>query len=183
MRWCAPAESFGEQIRWYGDLCENGQDSWILLLEQCESLAEEAGRLWEDSLLLQVRIHANCLQGAVYVCRAFDAFQKMDYMRAFYLLGNAAEWYQGVVMSMKECSHDKWRGFYENECLTDVKETAYLLSHLMSYVRVVGDGPHFYNWQRQVVYPAEDRRVVLITNMENHMTDEVLYEAMKEKYS
>lgn len=103
-------------------------------------------------------------------------------MRAFYLLGNAAEWYQEAVTAMKECSHNKWTGFYENECLTDVKETTYLLGRLMSYVRVTGDGPHFYHWQREVMYPAEDRRVVLITNMENHMTDEALYAAMKEKY-
>lgn len=181
LRWCIPAESLGEQVRWYQGLCQNGQEALIRLLGQCESLAEKAGRLWQDSLLLQVRIHAGCLRGAGAFCKAFEAFQDTDYLHAFYLLGNAAEWYQEAVAAMEECSHDKWRGFYENECLTDVKETAYLLGRLMSCVRVVGDGPHFYHWQREVMYSAEDRRVVLITNMENHMTDEALYAAMKKK--
>ena len=60
-----------------------------------------------------------------------------------------------------------------------MKETAYLLRRVMSYVRILGDGPYFYGWQREVIYPPEDRRVVLLTNFENHMTDEALYQAMK----
>lgn len=104
-------------------------------------------------------------------------------MRAFYLLGQSADWYQRAVEAMDVCSHGKWAGFYSNECLTDVKETAYLLRRVMSYVRILGDGPYFYNWQREIIYPPKDRRVVLITNLENHMTDEALYAAMKERGS
>lgn len=68
---------------------------------------------------------------------------------------------------------------YANDCLTDVKETAYCLKRLMGYVRNLGDGPHFYGWQREVTYSERDRKVVLITNMENHMTDWKLYLAGK----
>ena len=44
---------------------------------------------------------------------------------------------------------------------------------------VIGDGPDFYLWQREVTYSPEDKRVVLLTNLENHMTDAELYEQMK----
>lgn len=48
-------------------------------------------------------------------------------------------------------------------------------------VRNAGDGPDFYLWQREVIYPEKDRRAVLITNMEKHLTDEELYEEMCQK--
>ena len=84
---------------------------------------------------------------------------------------------------MREREHGKWKGFYENDCLCDVKETACCLRRLMGYIRNLGDGPHFYEWQREVTYSEEDKRVVLITNMENHMTYQELYEEMKERES
>ena len=49
----------------------------------------------------------------------------------------------------------------------------------MGYVRNLGDGPDFYKWQREVTYSDNDAKVVLITNMENHMTDWELYLAGK----
>lgn len=101
-------------------------------------------------------------------------------MQAFYLVGSAAEAYEKADAAMRSREHDKWESFYANDCLTDVKQTAYCLRRLMGVIRNLGDGPDFYMWQREVIYSAEDRRVVLITNMENHMTDEQLYEGMKE---
>lgn len=54
-------------------------------------------------------------------------------------------------------------------------------STLMGCLRNQGDGPYFYTWQRQVLYTPAQARVVLITNMENHLDDLALYEAMKQK--
>ena len=54
-------------------------------------------------------------------------------------------------------------------------------STLMGCLRNQGDGPYFYTWQRQVLYTPAQARVVLITNMENHLDDLALYEAMKAK--
>lgn len=70
-------------------------------------------------------------------------------------------------------------GFYENECLTDIKQTAWVLEGVMSYVRNLGDGPHFYRWQREFLYPEEDKRVMLVMNMENHLRDEELFALME----
>ena len=95
------------------------------------------------------------------------------------MLGNAVEAYNAAASAMREREHGKWTGFYANDCLTDVKETAYCLKRLMGYVRNLGDGPDFYKWQREVTYSDNDAKVVLITNMENHMTDWELYLAGK----
>lgn len=82
---------------------------------------------------------------------------------------------------MQECCHDKWVGFYDNDCQTDIRETAYLLRQLMSYVRNIGDGPYFYNWQREVLYSPRDRKILLLTNEERHMTDQEMFAKMKKQ--
>ena len=53
---------------------------------------------------------------------------------------------------------------------------------LMSYVRNLEDGPHYYKWQREYLYSEEDRRVMLVMNMENHLRDEEIFELMKERF-
>ena len=52
---------------------------------------------------------------------------------------------------------------------------------LMSRVRAENDGNGYFHWQRNVSYDENDRKVVLITNWENHMTDEEIFKNMKEK--
>jgi len=83
---------------------------------------------------------------------------------------------------MRGREHGKWHNFYANECLTDVKQSAWVLEYLMGYVRNLGDGPHFFTWQRDFSYSEEDRRVLLIYNMENHLTDQELFALMEKKW-
>lgn len=49
----------------------------------------------------------------------------------------------------------------------------------MSYLRNLGEGPYFYEWQREFLYSEKDRKVMLILNMENHLKDGELFELMK----
>lgn len=181
LNWCIQAEHFSRQVQWYQKKCESGYPRFKELLKVCTRLREDAGKLWEDSLLLQVRLHTECLAGAIHFTKGYDAYREEDYLRAFYELGQAADCYQAADEAMKSCCHDKWKGFYDNDCQTDIKETAYLLRLLMGYVRNLGDGPYFYQWQRLVIYPEKDRKILLLTNEENHLTDEALYCAMREK--
>lgn len=179
LEWCAPFTDFSAQMLWFGAVCGKGRKRLFQLLETCENLAEEAGSLWRDSLLLQVKIHAWCVEGALHLVQAYEEWGRGALIEAFYRLGEAADWYEAVDGAMKACCHDKWRGFYDNDCQTDIKQTAYLLRLLMGYVRNLGDGPYYYQWQREIIYSEEDRRVLLLTNEENHMTDRELYAAMK----
>jgi len=182
--WCGPADTFPAQLRWFVAKCEDGYPGFKRLLDGCSSLAEElpddSGRLWKDSLLLQVKIHTYCLEGVLHFGKGYSAYEKSDYLKAFYEIGMAADCFSLAAEAMEERCHDKWKGFYSNDCQTDVKETAYLLRLLMGYIRNIGDGPYFYQWQRLVIYPEKDRKIMLLLNYENHMTDEELYRAMKE---
>nr|WP_314463009.1 glycosyl hydrolase 115 family protein [uncultured Clostridium sp.] len=182
LNWCIPAEHFSAQMKWYQEKCKKAYPGFNELLESCIRIGGNAGMLWADSILLQVKIHTWCLSGVIHFTDAYDAFSEENYLKAFYELGQAADWFSAANQAMKSCCHDKWKGFYDNDCQTDMKETAYLLRQLMGYVRNVGDGPYFYQWQRLVIYPEKDRKILLLLNEENHMTDEELYIAMKEKH-
>lgn len=183
MLWAADYGTLEEQVRWYRSVCEPADLSYREYLTACEaSDAEFTGgcrELFRDSVLLQAQIHSYCFRGAVYVCRSLQEAFTGDYRKAFYFAGKARKAYLAADQIMRSREHGKWHGFYENECLTDMKQTAWVLEGFMSYVRALGDGPHYYEWQRDYLYSEEDRRVMLIMNMENHLRDEELFALME----
>ncbi len=173
LQWCTAADSFAQQMEWFTGKCREGFDKINSLYEKCAEITDN--ELWKDSLVLQTGIHRDCLRGSILFTEGFRAYAAEEYKKAFFLLGYAAEAFEAADHAMRDREHGKWQDFYANDCLTDVKETAYCLKRLMGYVRNLGDGPHFYGWQREVTYSESDSKVVLITNMENHMTDWELY--------
>ena len=184
--WATSAENLSGQIEWYLALCQRGQDDYTKCVHMCEqaalSLPDTAQNLLRDTVLLQVQIYQYCYSGAVEICRSLQEAMKGRYQAAFYHAGTARAAYHDANAVMRGREHGKWHDFYANECLTDIKQTAWLLGHLMGYLRNKGDGPYFYQWQREFLYAKEDTRVVLITNMENHLTDEELFDLMKERW-
>lgn len=175
--WCTGETAFCKQMDWFQSKCNATCDKIEQLYHDCAVV--KGSELWKDSVLLQTEIHKYCLKGSILFAESFRTYRKKDYKKCFFLLGNAVEAYNTADDAMRDREHGKWTGFYANDCLTDVKETAYCLKRLMGYVRNLGDGPDFYKWQREVTYSENDAKVVLITNMENHMTDWELYLAGK----
>ncbi len=183
--WAADAETLKEQVLWYRNICQGAADSYALYLQKCEEtqvgLFGSCRELFEDSILLQARIHYHCFRGALLVCESLLEGFAAQYQKAFFHAGKARKEYLTANEAMRAREHGKWHGFYENECLTDIKQTAWVLEGLMSYLRALGDGPHYYQWQREYLYSENDRRVMLIMNMENHLKDDELFALMEAK--
>ena len=186
LEWASDSGSLAGQIAWFRRLCEKAASDYQTYLKQCEKTAllleKTAKELYEDSILLQAQIYAFCYQGAREVCESLQKGMDGKYQEAFYAAGKGRKAYLMANEAMRRREHGKWHGFYENECLTDVKQTAWVLEGLMSYLRCLGDGPHYYQWQRDFLYAEEDKRVMLIMNMENHLTDQELFALMEEKW-
>ncbi len=186
MCWVAQGKNLREQVLWYEKICSRAVAGYEKYLCECEKTAGclngNGKRLFEDSLWLQVRILCYCWQGALLVGRSILAALGGEYQNAFYLAGKARKKYLTANGAMRSCEHGKWKDFYANECLTDVKQTAWVLEGMMSFLRNLGDGPHFYKWQRDFLYSEEDRRILLILNMENHLKDLEIFELMEEKW-
>jgi hypothetical protein len=186
LRWATGDISLEQQFTWYLEKCLTGYTGFHGLYLKCTKLRTRLSghtkQLFEDSIYLQVKLQLFCIQGAISFCRAYEAYQRKLLQKAFYLIGQAAEYYSEADRAMQSAERGHWKDFYANECLTDVKFTAYVLRQLMFFVRNLGDGPHFYEWQRDIMLKPEDKGVILITNLDNHATDEELYQAMKMIY-
>lgn len=188
--WLADADSLEEQVGAYRSMCAEGRKNYREYLDLCvrtetEMEGEAARRLFRDSLLLQARILFHCFNGAYLVCESLlEAMEEHDpdhYKKAFFYAGLAREEYLKGDGAMREREHGKWAGFYANECLADVKQSAWVLAGYMSYIRNLGEGPNFHEWQRELTYSEEDRRVMLILMTENHLPDQEIYELMKKR--
>lgn len=184
--WATKADTLRGQIAWYQEKCRCGKAGSQGLLRKCEQtkvvLSGAEKELFEDSVLLQAKIYDYCYTGACLVTEGLLAALEEDYQKAFYLAGKGRKAYLAANQAMRSREHGKWNGFYENECLTDIKQTAWVIEGLMSYLRNLGDGPHYYQWQRDFLYAEEDRRVMLVMTMENHLRDEELFALMEEKW-
>lgn len=184
--WATDAETLRGQIEWYHELCRQGRENYTGCVQECEQAALgmpcAAQELLRDSVLLQAKIYQLCYSGAVSACESLLEALDKDYIKAFYHAGLARADYLAANAAMREREHGKWQGFYANDCLTDVKQTAWLIGNLMGYLRNKGDGPHFYEWQRKFLYAEEDTRVVLILNMENHLNDDELFNLMRKEW-
>ena len=184
LKWATDAKNLDGQVKWFMEKCKIGIENYRAYLQECDNAKIEtthARQLFEDTIKLQVQIHHYCFEGAYLVCRSIMCAHSEDYKTAFFLAGQAREKYLAAVSAMYAREHGLWQGFYANECLTDIKQTAWVLESLMGYLRNLGEGPHFYKWQQEFLNSEEDRRVMLILNMENHLENIEMYELMKIK--
>ena len=186
LKWAIDSDCLRDQIDWYGKKCRQGAEAYERLVNHCMATAlrlqGEARNWMEDSLILCGEIYEYCYTGAADFCRGFEYAEAGDYKKAFYHVGKAAKSYRKANNAMRKREHGKWNGFYANECLTDIKQTAWVLEGLMAWLRTIDDGPHYYEWQREFLYSEEDRRVMLILNMENHLTDQEVFRLMEEAW-
>lgn len=185
----AKDDIFYNQLLWYEEICKQGLQGIEQLYEKCCALERECKKkdehtkqLMQDSIFLHVKIHYACIKGSLEFCKGYHDYKNRFLTKAFYHVARACEEFQVAVNAMQLAEHDKWAGFYKNDCLSDIKQTVYLLRQMMGHIRNMGDGPHFYQWQREFLYKEEDKKVVLITNMENHLIDEELFQLMKNKF-
>lgn len=186
LSWATDAETFRDQVQWYEELCRTAVTGYDEYVNECERVLTELigpGKLlFKDSILLQAQIYDYCFKGAVYACESIRMAMDGNYKEAFYKAGKGKREYIAGNRAMRDKEHGKWHNFYENECQVDVKQTAWLLGGLMSYIRNLGEGPHFYEWQRELQDTKEDQRVMLLLNTKNHLQDEELFTLMEEKW-
>lgn len=190
LTWLAGDYILDEQVERVSKLVENGEEKMTSFYRSCQSLAEALdlrrdvssgeAQLFKDVVLLQATIHYYSMLALIDTCDAYRSFGRGDYETAFYQLGNGITRISSINEALQAANHDHWQGFYDNDCLTDIKFTSYSLKQVMGYIRNIGDGPHYYSWQLKYMNPSIGHKVVLITNMRNRVDDQEIYQAMKE---
>ncbi len=179
MGWWATGQDMPitEQIRWFGEKCSAGVDSYQQFLAKH---TEDFGPLHQSTIMLHARLHHHGYQGGALFCRAYEALLAKRFLDAFYLTGLAAEEFDDANTLLRGSEYGVWQGYYANECFADFKFTAYVLRRFMFYIRNLGEGWGFWQWPRDLFYLPEDRAIFLQMNHDNHMTDEELFQRMKD---
>lgn len=190
LKWMCDGETLREQIEYYSAQIEPAIARYEALADKVEMAAivaelrgqSDAAELIRDSIGVSVGIYEHCVKASALVCKAlFDALDE-DYAHAFYHAGLAREEFVAGDHAMRDREHGVWAGYWRNDCLTDVKQGAMVMTQLMGYLRAVGDDQYYVQWKRDFTYPEWEKDVWVIMNMENHETDDEIFAAMKKQW-
>lgn len=185
LRWLCDLPTLEGQAAWCAEKFARACESYDVYLRECErTAAEMAGAprtLFQDSVLLQAQLYALWAQAGRAVCAALRCGFAGDWVQCFYQAGLAKRGFALADRAMRDREHGKWIDFYLNECQTDVKQSALVCGYLMSFARNMGEGPHFFAWQREFQDSEADRRVMLLLNTVNHPADEELWRLMEQR--
>lgn len=177
LRWIAGDISLPEQAKKICALCRDGLQGLEELYQQCKKIKDSV--LFDSTLKLQAAIHYFCAKGLVTFGEALCAYQKEDYVQAFLLSGQSAEYFDEAQHQMSDAEYGVWQDFYFNDCFADIKHTAYMVRKVMGYIREMGDNVRHDKWYREYCYSEKDRNVFLLLVTDNHMTDQEIYQVMK----
>lgn len=184
LRWIAGDGDFYEQTSHIGGICREGIDGIDEYCRMCadtsDTLDGQIKELFDATVLLQAKLHRFGAHGLLKMTEAVSEFKNKNYKKAFILMGEGAEMFDAAEASMRSSESGVWKGFYKNDCFADYKHSAYMARKAMGIVREFGDNARHDKWYRDTVYSKEDRNVMLLLVLDNHMTDWELYEAMKE---
>ncbi|MBQ9119580.1 MAG: glycosyl hydrolase 115 family protein [Lachnospiraceae bacterium] len=201
LRWLTGEVSLQEQVRKLAAACRSGAGELEALMHRCEAVfarlereedteARKSGdmsgvqgqiALLRATLALHIKLHYLCRQGVQCFEKACEALFAKDYERAFVLFGDSAEWFEQGEQSLRAAEYGIWEDFYLNDCFADLKHTAYMVRKVMGLARELGDNARHDAWYRKYCYAPEDRNIYLLLVLDNHMTDEELYQVMKER--
>lgn len=173
--------SLDEQAEDYHSRAMKAASAYSSLLDDIDD--HGVSQLLSDDFRYAVEWFSFAYNGACCFTDAYKAYRENRLEDALVLLGDAAVSYDRADDALKKPCHDKWEGFFSNDALTDTSAIVALMKNLMEWVRIIGDGPGFWRWQRDLTYPEEDRNVVLITNYEKRMSAYEMYLVYKTRMS
>ena len=176
--WLAGEKPFVEQLDFLDGVAEQAQAGLDDLFQKARACAAELKghdrQRFEDSLLLQISLHALGAKGTRAFCKSVHCYMNKSWRSAFVVAAQALEAYESSVRAMEQAQHDKWVGFYENDCLTNIRLTRDMMRTYVGHIRILGDGPSFHRWERECLMSKGDRGVMLLSTSTVHLGDKEL---------
>ncbi|GHV81823.1 hypothetical protein AGMMS49991_03810 [Spirochaetia bacterium] len=173
--WLAGTAQFSDQVKGLESIAVKSLPQWEAFCKKCaalrDTLDENARRLFDDTLFLHGRLQQSGAAGAAAFCASFRAFASGDTAKAFTLAEKSRSCYEAGVAALAEAEHGEWIGYYRGDCLTDIRLTGFCLNALVSYLRVLGDGPDFHEWERKFLIPATESSIMLLSCKQRALTN------------
>lgn len=182
LRWVAGEHPLQEQTAIVCGVCGDGLSGLEAYYQKCAGVDNRMeSALFHNTLFLQAKIHYFCAKGVALFGEAYEAFLQERYENAFVLFGRSAECFDYVNEEMRGAEYGIWKDFYLNDCFADVKHTAYMVRKARSLVRETAEGSRHDKWYHKYCYTKEDQGIYLLLVTDNHMTDEEIYQVMKDR--
>ncbi len=176
--------SFSEQAKFFEEKCALAIEKFTALTEKCEAAEKELSMgqiFFRDNILFQSKLHLSGSKGLYLLCRAYKYYEEKDMPRCFVLLTDAMEAFLEGVKLLDSGEHDKWKGFYSCDWLTNVRVTVYAVDSLRKYIRMISDGPDFFAWYKNYCMPETERRIYLENTQRRTLSDDDLAREIREK--
>ena len=165
--------SLTEQIRQFGEVCKQQKEELEKLCLACtvteNGLQQKA--LLSATIGLHIKLHQTCRRAARCFARGYESFVEGDFERAFLRFGDSAVWFDKGAALLRGAEYGIWKNFYVNDCITDIKHTAYMVRKVMGVVRELGDNPKHDFWYEKYCLSQEEQEVKCAYVAENHKTD------------
>ena len=184
LNWCTKEIPLDKQMDCFADILISVLGKMEEYVRKCEEvsgeLEEEQKKCFRSTLYLDAQIHMHCAKGMLLFTEGVKEYLEKNYMQAFHKLGMAAKQYETANQVMRNSEYGAFEGFFENDCFADIKHTAYMIRKLMGTVREYGDNIRHDSWYRELLYKPEERQIFTQLVLDNHMTDEELWNVMEE---
>jgi hypothetical protein len=195
LQWACDRHSLKDQVYYFKEKYEDAVEGYKEYLGFCMSVEDKlkaagdkkAAIVFDDNLICQVQYLYYSYLGALHICSSIEAVLEGTgderFIKAFYEAGLSSKVFKKGYDTMRSHEHGIWKGFYANDCESDIRQSYYVAQSLMSYLRVLGDGPHFYKWQRKYQQDAGGDKVLLILRLKSHITDDKMWELIDDQAS
>jgi hypothetical protein len=181
--WLTGELPFAAQVRRLQSISQESLPRWEIFCGKCAALEPlleaDRRRFFADTLLLHGRLHRSGASGAEAFCKSFLAAADGDAVSAFLYAERARSCCEEGVRALETAEHGRWAGYYQGDCLTDVRLTLFCLESLAGYLRVKGDGPSFHRWERNFLMPPEERNVMHLSSKQRAFSNEALADALE----
>ena len=175
--------SLTAQIQEFGELCTQQKEELEKLCVAC-TVIENGSKykaLISSTIGLHIKLHQTCRRASRVFARGYESLLEGDYERAFLRFGDSAVWFDKGVALLRGAEYGIWKDFYVNDCIADIKHTAYMVRKVTGLARELGDNPKHDSWYRKYCLSAEEQESKNTYVAEPHKTDFELYEAMKKR--
>lgn len=183
--WAEAGNTVFDQARGLAGRCEPSIPRWESYIARCRETAAamppRGARLLQDTLLMNAQVHLAGCRMLVQLGEAFSAWEQGAFDRAFLRTGDALAAAREGYACMRAAEHDGWQHYYGNDCFANLRLTVDALEKLRGWIRTVHDGPSYWGWERKWLMDPREVRICLQTHRHCQLTDEALYNAMKEQ--
>lgn len=183
LRWTGACNSFRERILRMQEIVRPGCGAWKAWAARSR---ETAGRMTEEGAR---RFLATVgLSGIIHLsgCRGMDAFCQSilyaldgDNFSAFQWADEAICCEEEALTAIGEFDEGRFKGFFDNDCFTNIRLTVSMLKTLRGVLRIRGDGDLCYDWEKRYLTEDPASCVLLQTHVTNQLSDEELAARLK----